>query len=217
MDKEEVYRLINNQSKKHGELSNATLIAKITVLQLLIKNSCDENLIKEIQNAITDHYNQTFPKEAFTRPSYQEELYLSEFDDRVSKNLKNKKFVKKVSNINSIIMLKEIFWYIYVIDRQDNLIIFNSPISTADLILTRNHMTINNTPIIHPLLLSSELDRVKTAGEFCTVVDNTGTLNIIFNNRSGHFIPHKESLRHFEEKIRSLEMKYTNLIKIGVG
>lgn len=81
--------------------------------------------------------------------------------------------------------------YMYVIDQDQRLIVWNRVFTFTDLTLGRNRPTVHGVPVAHPLLVPDTLS-VCAAGEFIPITGSEpeSTLrSAIVNTKSGHFRP----------------------------
>ena len=77
--------------------------------------------------------------------------------------------------------------YMYVVDDERRLLVWDRPFDLGDLVFGRNRATVDGVPVAHPMLVPDRL-RVMAAGEII-FVGSPKPAFVIANTKSGHFRP----------------------------
>lgn len=207
---------------EYGPHSNAVLITKLHLIRSLISHYENNELINELINEVSLHYARTLPDSLKYRLPSVDGFYISEFDVENS-NDPNDSVKKLIINIDSKDKLNSLSsnkWYIYIIDQFDRFRIMNVPVSTAELIVKRSYINTSHkkTSLIHPLLLEYKTDRVKAAGEIGIIKDSHNKIaGALINNKSGHFKPHKSTLKLVRDYLTKLNVKQDQIYEVEIG
>jgi hypothetical protein len=224
----EKYELMLQSSiNKYGNNGIGTLIVRLNYLAFIIKNQLTEEkntVIEILLSEIKQHYNYKRPENlgAFHNKINEEVLYsFSEelFNERYKINIQeNQKYIVKLNEHSPFWnSFHDLHWYLYVVDRNDDLIIFNKSIMVTDLIINRDVFTDEGTRVVHPVLVPDTLT-VKTAGEISFIKKGNEVEGIVLNNKSGHFRPSAESLYHAERYLYKLfANKKVQIFTIPIG
>lgn len=217
--KNELLSIIDKVTDDYGPHSNAVLITKLHLIRSLISHYENKELINELINQVNLHYARTLPESLKDRLPSVDGFYISEFDVENS----NDSIKKLIINIDSKEKLNGLFsnkWYIYIIDQYGIFRIMDVPVSTAELIVKRSYINTEHTKtlLVHPLLLENKTDKVKAAGEIGIIKDSHNKIaGALINNRSGHFKPHKSSLKLVRDSLTKLNVKQDQIYEVNMG
>jgi len=224
--------LLESSKKKYGEMGIGMLMIRLQYLSFILKiqNTIDVKKEKSsLADTIIKHYNaENIPPStlstyisSFTNDS-GELIYCfdpDEFEERYGYGISGiDEYIKQIDEASIVDSVQDGFWYIYVIDQNDNILIYNEPVSITELVLNRNKNNFRNIPIVHPILVHNRNLRVKAAGEITFVIDNDSLKGVVANTKSGHFRPHP-SISALALKVISSQLKLPqeNVVIIPVG
>lgn len=229
MDLNEQFKVLLSQSeKKYGELGIGTLMVRLQYLTFLIKeNSALTGTIDEILRKVLIQYNferiptASVEKYIFNKVENGEIIY--SFDEQYFTEKYAKAFplahegIYKITKTN-IFSLKDSMWYLYVIDKNNNLIIYDAALTTTELVLNRNNLLINGVPLVHPILSYPSNLEVKAAGEITFIHSKQKLHGIIINSKSGHYRPSSNCLElAVKTLVEVFEIPTDIIFKIPVG
>ena len=223
--------ILRDKISKFGDMSIGALIVRLHFLAHLIKTSQfhEATMNQVLQKVIEQYYYENLPLSSLQQYITIEkdeknagEVYVFD-EDYFQKNycnaLPDASFnIKNISSRKDISLLEDSLWYIYTVNQENELVIYNSPMTVSELVLNRNSTTINNVQIVHPILVHNKDLKVRTAGEICFVKNGDLLKGIILNTKSGHYRPDPFSYKVTEEiLISKFDLKPDEIIKIPVG
>lgn len=222
--------LQSNAIKKYGEFGIGTLIVRLEYLIYLIQNDfpVNHNVREELVANILKHYNyERVPNSTLqkyitkiekgdkTLYSFEKNYFMQRYGAALPGAGKNTIQINDSSDVSSLINKG---WYLYVIDQNENLLIYNDPLNTVDLVLNRNDIKYNEVPIVHPILVYDRDLTVMAAGEIFFIGVNGELKGIIANTKSGHFRPSPNSSDVIEKVLSEIfPFNRNSIILVPVG
>lgn len=95
-------------------------------------------------------------------------------------------------NSSNVARLKSNRFYVYIVDRAGQCVVYDRPLRPVELIRGAYH---NKIAIKHPMLVDQADCGVRAAGDMCVLKDPSNKLlGMLANRASGHFRPTLESI-----------------------
>lgn len=224
-------KILQENIMKFGDMSMGVLMVRLHFLIHLIKTSqFQEKAMNEVLQKIIEQYNyENMPESSLQKYIRIEEdekttgkTYVfdeSYFRKTYSDALPDASLrIKKIDSIKDIDPLEDSSWYIYTVSQENELIIYDAPMSISELVLNRNTTTVNGVQIVHPILVHDKELKIRTAGEICFIKDKDSLKGVILNTKSGHYRPDPFSYDITESiLVSNLGLLPAEIIKIPVG
>lgn len=209
---EKVDDLLNYYQGKYGKYTEIVYLLMMDVLAelLSVKQQCSDTDAKSIVKKVKELHHQACqimnylktpvgnydPTHRFPDGSieFDEKYYLEKYDGLW------KRYSDDIVCLNNenIFEYANFKWYLYVLTKEKNLVIYKVPFLQIDTLIDRT-----NYPK-HVFLAHKSNLKVLCAGEILLGTDKYGNLISVVNNRSGHYKPNMDNLLIMEQYLKTL-------------
>lgn len=228
----ELFMKLEEYTESYGYYSVAALIIKYHLLfnsfELYINEKMNEGYsdVEKNLKIVQDHYNSTDPidrnsnyntikvsineKEAYLFDTEYYYRHYYKYGEHLQNNIFN------INQKNTDLLLTKQF-YLFVLNKNLEPLIFNEVINIRDFIVGRRDLKVGENRVVHPILLHKYNLIALAAGEIILIKNHKSRRveGVIINNKSGHYRPSIKTLDVMKDSLaKSLQIPNENILII---